>query len=139
MVNKNGNKYSTIWHLLNQAGHLEKDSNLWAAWSRCVASAVYLESKFWKEVQLTNKPVYANLEGRQRWVGGDKHMYLDWCQKTYNVNHPLRFAVETLDSIEEIRVFLLNKSEEVGYSVHLNNLLVMTQPTFTFSEVSKKP
>jgi hypothetical protein len=45
---------------------------------------------------------------------------LKWCSNTYDTSHKLRFAVETLDSIEEVRLFLEPlKSKNVG----LHNLL----------------
>lgn len=129
-------KHLAIWSLLNQAGHLDQDYNLWATWSRCIASAIYLENMFWDDVQACNKSVYTNLEGREKWVYGVKADVLEWCSMTYDPHHKLRFAVETLDSIESVRLYLENKSKEVGYHVSLHNLLRMTTPTFTFAEVN---
>ena len=126
-------KYHAIWMLLNFSGHLEKDYELWNTWCKCVASAIYLEDKFKKEVKESNKEVYKNLEGLHLWASGGKPEILKWCSTTYDVNHKLRFAVETLDSIEPIRVYLKNKSTDEN--IHLHNLLKMSKPTFTFCEV----
>lgn len=118
--------HENIVKLLSMAKNIEKDYELWASWLRCVASALYLEHKFKDSFDLitglSKKEVLVNLDGLSNvpvneWKREDA---LKWCNDTYDVNHKLRFSVETLDSIEEVRLFLEPlKGENIG----LNNLL----------------
>jgi hypothetical protein len=103
------------------AKSIESDHKLWAAWLKCVASSLYLEHKFKDSFDLvtglSKKEVLVNLNGLSNvhvneWQRSDA---LKWCSDTYDVNHKLRFAVETLDSIEEVRLFLEPlKSKNIG-------------------------
>lgn len=118
--------HENVVKLLSMAKNIESDYELWAAWLRCVASSLYLEHKFKDSFDLvtglSKKEVLVNLDGLSdvpvnKWQRGDA---LKWCSKTYDVNHKLRFAVETLDSIEKVRLFLEPlKSKNIG----LQNLL----------------
>jgi len=118
--------HENIVKLLSMAKSIESDYELWAAWLKCVASSLYLEHKFKDRfdlvIGLSKKEVLVNLNGLSNvpvneWQRSDA---LKWCSDTYDVNHKLRFAVETLDSIEEVRLFLKPlKSKNIG----LSNLL----------------
>jgi hypothetical protein len=122
LVNEN------IVKLLSMAKSIESDYEFWASWLRCVASSLYLEHKFKDSFDLvtglSKKEVLVNLEGLSdvpinEWQREDA---LKWCSDTYDTNHKLRFAVETLDSIEEVRLFLESlKSKGIG----LFNLLTL--------------
>lgn len=118
--------HENIVKLLSMAKNIESDYELWASWLRCVASALYLEHKFKDSFDLvtglSKKEVLVNLDGLSdvpvnEWQREDA---LKWCSNTYDVHHKLRFAVETLDSIEKVRLFLEPlKNKNVG----LHNLL----------------
>lgn len=118
--------HENVVKLLSMAKTIESDYELWAAWLRCVASSLYLEHKFKNSFDLvtglSKKEVLVNLDGLSNvpvneWQREDA---LKWCSSTYDANHKLRFAVETLDSIEEVRLFLEPlKSRNIG----LHNLL----------------
>lgn len=115
--------HENIVKLLSMAKDIESDYELWASWLRCVASALYLEHKFKDSFGLSKKEVLVNLEGLSDVPvnGWQREDALKWCSDTYDVNHKLRFAVETLDSIEEVRLFLeALKNENIG----LHNLLI---------------
>jgi hypothetical protein len=87
---------------------------------------LYLEHKFKDSFDLvtglSKKEVLVNLEGLSKiavseWQREDA---LKWCSNTYDTKHRLRFAIETLDSIEEVRLYLEPlKSKNIG----LRNLL----------------
>jgi hypothetical protein len=118
--------HENVIKLLSMANEIESDYELWASWMRCVASSLYLEHKFKDSFDLvtglSKKEVLVNLNGLSdvpvnSWKREDA---LKWCSDTYDVNHNLRFTLETLDSIEEVRLFLESlKSKNIG----LHNLL----------------
>lgn len=118
--------HENIVKLLSMAKNIENDYELWASWLRYVASSLYLEHKFKDSFDLvtglSKKEVLVNLDGLSdvpvdEWQREDA---LKWCSNTYDTCHKLRFAVETLDSIEEVRLFLEPlKNKNVG----LHNLL----------------
>jgi len=120
--------HENIIKLLSMAKNIESDHNHWALWLRCVASSLYLEHKFKDSFDLvtglSKKEVLVNLDGLSNvpvneWQRNDA---LQWCSDTYDPNHKLRFAVETLDSIEKVRLFLEPlKNKNIG----LNNLLTL--------------
>jgi hypothetical protein len=99
-------RLQVINSLVLQSEILQEDYPLWSAWSTCVASAICLEVLFDKEVALAKKQIWTHLEGRENWTEVTKEAALQWCSQTYDVYHPLRNNVETLDNIEEIRGFL---------------------------------
>jgi hypothetical protein len=90
---------------------MESDYELWAAWMRCVASSLYLEKKF----NVSGKEIAENLDGLEQVK--DRGDMLKWCSRTYDRYHKLRNNVETLDSIEEVKLYLKEKN------AHLGNLL----------------
>jgi hypothetical protein len=104
---------------------MENKDELCSSWLKCVATALFLEDKFKEDVILANKPIYKHIE-KFGSKGINETYCKEWFLKTYNVNHPLRFGVETLDSIEPIRVYLKDKS--------FQNLLKQ-KPDFTWVEV----
>jgi hypothetical protein len=118
--------HENIVKLLSMAKVIEPDYLLWAAWLRSVAASLYLEHKFKDSFDLvtglSRKEVLHNLNGLSdvpvhEWQREDA---LKWCSDTYDIHHKLRFAVETIDSIEEVRLFLEQlKSKNIG----LSNLL----------------
>lgn len=119
--------YENIVKLLSMAKNIESDYELWSSWLRCVASSLYLEHRFKDSFDLvtglSKKEVLVNLDGLSNVPINEwkRENALRWCSKTYDVNHKLRFAVETLDSIEEVRLFLEPlKSKNIG----LHNLLM---------------
>ena len=113
--------HENVVKLLSMAKTIEDDYNLWAAWMRCVASSLYLEHKFKDSFDLvtgvSKKEVLVNLNelstvAVNEWQREDA---LKWCSSTSDVYHKLRFSVETLDSIEEVRLFLEPlKSRDIG-------------------------
>lgn len=118
--------HENIVKLLSMAKNIENDYLLWASWLRCIASSLYLEHKFKDSFNLvtglSKKEVLVNLDGLSNvpvneWQREDA---LKWCSDTYDVNHKLRFAVETLDSIEEVRLFLEQLESK---KIWLHNLL----------------
>ena len=121
-----GKKYDTVWQLMNNGDYvLEKGHTLYATWYKCIAGAIYLEFLFKNEVEQAGKSIYHNLPEISTFTHGDNSI-AKWAEKTYDVNHPLRNNVETLDSVEKVRMFL-----EI-HNKNLSNLLKKTQPTFTF-------
>ena len=118
--------HENIVKLLSMAKNIESDYELWASWLRCVASALYLEHKFKDSFDLvtglSKKQVLANLDGLSAISVNDwqREDALKWCSDTYDVNHKLRFSVETLDSIEEVRLFLRPLRDK---NIGLHNLL----------------
>ena len=104
--------HENIVKLLSMAKNIESDYELWASWLRCVASALYLEHKFKDSFDmvtgLSKKEVLVNLNRLSAVPVNDwqREDALKWCSDTYDVNHKLRFSIETLDSIEEVRLFL---------------------------------
>lgn len=126
------NRYDLIFRLLNQAGHVKhtkagSNNDLWYNWFQCIAAGVYLECLFKKEVEEAGKQVYKHVGKLGNGLWGDNN-YFEWCEKTYDPNHPLRFSIETLDNIESIRIYLNNKSKEKGFHVSLFNLLEIVKP-----------
>ena len=73
---------------------------------------MYLEHKFKDSFDLvtglSKKEVLVNLNGLSAVPVNDwqREDALKWCSDTYDPNHKLRFSIETLDSIEEVRLFL---------------------------------
>ena len=123
---KHTKKYDTIWQLMNNGDYLlEKGCTLYGTWYKCIAGAIYLEFLFKSEVEQAGKLIYRNLPELSTFTHGDSSI-LKWAEKTYDVNHPLRNNVETLDNVEEVKVFLETHNK------NLFNLLKKTQPTFTF-------
>lgn len=115
--------HENIVKLLSMAKQVEDQH--WSTWMKCVASSLYLEHKLKSDFDIVTGPskksILANLEllsdvGVNDWTKQDAY---EWCKKTYHVNHPLRFSVETLDSIESVRKFLKQKNKG------LNDLLVL--------------
>ena len=124
-------KYSQLVHeniikLLSMANEIEEDYKLWHAWLRCVASSLYLEHKFKADFDLvtgkSKKAILINLDGLSEIGVKDwtREQALKWCSNTYDIHHNLRFSVETLDSIEEVRTFLKPLQEK---NIGLMNLL----------------
>ena len=118
--------HENVVKLLSMAKNIESDYELWASWLRCVAASLYLEHKFKDSFDLvtglSKKEVLVNLNGLSnvpvnKWQREDA---LKWCSDTYDVNHKLRFAVETLDSIEEVKLFLEPLRDK---NIGLHNLL----------------
>lgn len=112
--------HENILKLLNAAKVIESDYDLWAAWLRCVADALYLEHKFLKEFReitgKSKKEILVNLDGLSdigvhEW---DRASILKWCSDTYDTSHNLRFSVETMDSIEVVRLYLEPLRNKVG-------------------------
>jgi hypothetical protein len=106
-----------ILNLLFMSKNLRHDHLLWSDWLRVVASAIYLEQCFEDEFKSCGKEISSNLNGLDEiptfyW---DRYDALRWCSDTYDVRHPLRNNVETIDSIEEVRQFL--KSLDRGVSL----------------------
>lgn len=106
--------------LLEKSSTISNDYYLWSTWMGCISSALYLETLFPDEIGECGKSVYANL-GNFRYVESRGDL-LKWCSDTYDPYHPLRNSVETLDSIEEVREYLTNKSAEVGHHIGIHNL-----------------
>lgn len=118
--------HENIIKLLSMAKEIEGDYELWSTWLRCVASSLYLEHKFKDSFDLVTGPskkaILININGLSNISIGEwtREGALNWCSETYDANHNLRFSVETLDSIEEVRLFLKPlKSKNIG----LANLL----------------
>lgn len=117
--------HENIVKLLSMAKQVEDQHILWSTWMKCVASSLYLEHKFKSDFDMVTGPskksILVNLEllsdvDINDWTKQDAY---EWCEKTYHANHPLRFSVETLDSIESVRKFLKQKNKG------LSNLLVL--------------
>ena len=106
-----------ILKLLQHAKAFEKDYELWSAWLRCVASALWLEDLFTAEIHTAKKQIVDNLDGFQR-INSRADVLL-WCSKTYDVYHKLRNNVETLDSVEVVRVYLKENNKDLNSMLKL--------------------
>ena len=64
-----------------------------------------LEHKYFKEVVIANKPILHYFRYSLPYYNKD---YFEWL---YNPHNPVRFAIETFDSIEQIKKELENGSD----------------------------
>ena len=86
--------------LKNWSEKLREDHLLYSAWIACVYNALKLEKMFPDEVKQAKKPILSEIDIR------DGDTALSWAERTYDPYHQLRNNVETLDSIEAIRVYI---------------------------------
>ena len=76
-----------------------------------------LEVKFYKEVKLSNKEInkYLNLKKLN-----NLEEVIDKFNDLYDTKNNLKFAIETFDSIEEIKVFLDNSDKDLYNKIYFN-------------------
>lgn len=91
-----------------------------AEWMRLVASCLYLESKYKQALDNAERgQIMANLELSEVDVWG-KEKAVEWYNKTSDHDHPLRYMVETITSVEDVRIYLKTlRAKNIGF----NNLL----------------
>lgn len=133
-MKRNTQRYNFILKLLIFANEIKEDEALWDAWLRCVAGSLYMEYLYPNEVTLCNKSVYKYMDEFE--LVKTSEQAIQWANKTYRTDHKLRFAVETLDSIEEVRVYLAKVSEKYEKHIHLYNLLYLSDSERVFRAYS---
>lgn len=79
------------------------DNDLIKSYYSTIVEYLILESKYEDLVKKCGKPIFHYFQYQLPMGGNDYFLFL------YNVYSPVRFAVETFDSIEEIRLELLKK------------------------------
>lgn len=83
---------------------IKKEQNLLIrSYYLTIIDFLLLEVKYQEAVKLANKPLFHYFQYNIPKFGNDYFLFL------YNTHNPVRFAVETFDSIEEIRQELETK------------------------------
>lgn len=115
---------------LLQAGEDSPYKDLAIAYFRIIYNALVLEEQFGKEMALAGKTVNDKLDVESlQSVPEVEQKFLE----LYDVYHPVRNAVETLDSIEEIRLWMQNNPD------FYDKFLKEDYTTYLGSGIPKKP
>ena len=94
--------------LVKMESMLRKAEDFYASWINAIRWALEMEGLYKADIQLAGKPI------RDEVIKSDLDKVdltniLDvalWSQRTYDVYHALRNNVETLDSVESVRVHM---------------------------------
>lgn len=120
-INQKQRNMTNIQKILRMADQLENTSILFSDWLRCIASAILLETVYKEVFEINGKPIGNTLPELPTNI--TEQSSLEWANITYDRYHPTRNNVETLDSIEEVKVYFNQVSDAYGVHFYLNNFL----------------
>ena len=86
----------------------KKDHAVAYSYFAIIDRAIHLEAKFEDDFELCNKEVAIHLKDVDFESAKDIGEICSLFLELYDVHHPVRFAVETMDSIESVRLFLID-------------------------------
>lgn len=96
----------------DEDGYVYNTYDTWIDFLTILHNYLHVEEKFEKEVKLNNKQINKYLELPKT---NDFNTIIQICEKYYDNDSKVRFGLETLDSIQEVRDYLDELRSKVNF------------------------
>ena len=109
ILNENTNDFQRKYDFIKSVkSHFDEDT-IYYSWFKWVQIALKVEQMFTDHIHLTGKAIAKHIDIKSI---KNKEEAMEYFNETYDTYHPLRNNVESLDSVEEVRIYYKNNNLE---------------------------
>lgn len=107
LLNENTNDFQRKYDFIESVKSYFDEDSIFYSWFKWIQISLKMEQMFTDDIHLAGKPIAKEIEIKSI---TNKEEAMEYFNETYDRYHPLRNNVETLDSVEEVRIYYKNNN-----------------------------